>query len=154
MATALDVITKAHVLLGIRAAESPLEPNEAEDGLESLNDMLNEWNIENIDIGFETVDDLQDELFVDTGTEGAIKSNLAVYIAPEYGRIVSDALARRASTSKKAVRGSLSLRPLEFPDTLPIGSGNEQNNRVPDGDKGGGQIGRRFYPSNADRKCS
>ena len=106
MATALEVITGAVVLLGVRAAESPLEPNEAEDGLVALNDMLNEWNLEDIDIGFETIDDVQDELFVDTGTEGAIKSNLAVYIAPEYGRIVSDALALRASRSKKAVRGS------------------------------------------------
>ena len=154
MATALDVITGAVVLLGVRTAESPLEPSEAEDGLVALNDMLNEWNLDDIDIGFETIDDVQDELFVDTGTEGAIKSNLAVYIAPEYGRIVSDALAFRAKTGKAAVRGSISLRPLEFPDTLPVGSGNERNNRVPDGDKGGGSIGRRFFPSNAARKCS
>lgn len=154
MATALDIITGGFILLGIRTAESPLEANEAQDGLNSLNDMLNEWNLENIDIGFETVDDIDDEVFIDTGTEGAIKANLAVYMAPEYGRIVSDALAFRAKTGKKIVRGSLNLRPLDFPDTLPVGSGNERQNRVPDGDKGGGSIGRRFYPSNAARKCS
>jgi len=154
MATALDVITKALVLSGVRVAESPLEPSEAEDGLDALNDMLNEWNLDDIDIGFESVDDVQDELFVNAGTLGAIKSNLAIYIASEYGRIVSDALALRARIGKKVVRGSLSLRPLDFPDTLPIGSGNERNNRVPDGDKGGGSVGRRFFPSNAPRKCS
>ena len=154
MATALEIITGAVKLLKVKTAESPLEDNEAQDGLVALNDMLNEWNLEDIDIGFETIDDLQDELFLDTGTEGAVKANLAVYIAPEYKTIVSDLLLLRARTSKKAVRGSLSLRPLDFPDTLPLGSGNERNNRVSDGDAGGGTIGRRFYPSNAARKCS
>lgn len=154
MATALDAITGGLILLGVRTAESPIEPSEAQDGLNSLNDMLNEWNLDDIDIGFETVDDVDDELFVDTGTLGGIKSNLAVYMAPEYGRVVSSVLALRAKTSKAIIRGSLSLRPLDFPDTLPVGSGNERNNRVPDGDVGGGTIGRRFYPSNARRKCS
>lgn len=154
MATALDAITGGLKLLGVRTAESPLEDTEAQDGLESLNDMLNEWNLDDIDIGFETIDDVQDELFVDDGTLAGIKANLAIYMAPEYGRIVSDALALRAKIGKAVIRGAISLRPLEFPDTLPVGSGNERNNRVPDGDKGGGSIGRRFYPSNADRKCS
>lgn len=152
--TVTEVVTGALQLLEIRTAESPIEANEAEDGLTALNDMMNEWNVDGINIGYESLDNVEDLLHVKLGSVGAIKANLAIYIAPEYGKAVSSALALRAKTSKNSLRGAIKLNDAEFPDTLPIGSGNEENNFTPDGDAPGGLRSSRFYPTNNRSKCS
>lgn len=148
---ALEVITGALRLLGVRAAESPITDAEAQDGLESLNDMLNEWEQDGISLGFESVDDVDDDLYIDDAYAGAIKANLAVYIAPEYNRLVSDALAFRAKKGKRAARSSIPLECRDYPDSLPVGSGNEYN-YSPDGDAPGNVNNGRFYP--ARKKCN
>jgi len=154
MPTVTEFVTGALKLLEVRTAESAITPEEAQDGLISLNDMMNEWNVDGINIGYETLDDVEDEVFVTLGSEGAIKANLAVYIAPEYGRNVTAMLFERAKRSKRSLRASIPLNASQFPDTLPIGSGNEDNNFTPDGDAPGGLQDSKFYPSNVERKCN
>ena len=111
-------------------------------------------NVDGINIGYETLDNIEDDLHVSLGSLGAIKANLAIYIAPEYGRIVTPHLETRAKRSKRSLRASIPLNPLEFPDTLPIGSGNEDNNFVADGDRAGNLRTSKFYPSNNTSKCN
>ena len=154
METVTEVVSGALRLLEVRTAESAITPEEAQDGLTALNDMMNEWNVDGIDIGYETLDEVEDELFVTLGSLGAIKSNLAIYIAPEYGRIVTPALIERAKRSKRSLRASIPLNRSQYPDSLPIGSGNEDNNFVSDGDAPGGLRDSKFYPSNVERKCN
>ena len=154
MATALDIITGALKLLEVNTAESAITAAEAEDGLTALNDMMNEWNIDGINVGYETLEDTEDVLYVDLGSIGAMKANLAVYIAPEYGRIVTPQLQMRADKSKKSLRASIPLNPAEFPDSLPVGSGNEGNHYTADGDSSGNLLDSRFYPTNRTRRCS
>ena len=152
--TVLEILTGALKLLEVNTDESAVTASEGQDGLASLNDMMNEWNVDGIDIGYETLEDTDDFIYVSLGALGAMKANLAVYIAPEYGRTVSLSLEKRANRSKKSLRGSIPLNSSEYPDTLPIGSGNEENNFTPDGDSPGGLRDSRFYPSNARRKCN
>lgn len=154
MATVTEVVTNALQLLEVIPAETAITPAEAEDGLVSLNDLMNEWNDNGINIGYETLEAIDDILHVNAGTLGAIKSNLAVYIAPEYGRAVSVELAARAKAGKKAVRGAINLNPSQYPDTLPVGSGNEDNHFTVDGDSPGNLRDSRFYPSNVRTKCN
>ncbi len=154
MATVTEIVTGALQLLEVQTAESAITAPEAEDGLVSLNDMMNEWNVDGINVGYETLESIEDELFVDLGSIGAIKANLAVYIAPEYGRAVSDSLERRAKSGKRSLRASINLNPSQYPDTLPVGSGNEDNNHSPDGDSPGNLRDSRFYPSNERTKCN
>ncbi len=154
MATVTEIVEGALELLEVNTAETPITAKEVEDGRVSLNDMMNEWNINGINVGYETLDDADDELFVDLGAIGAIKANLAIYIAPGYGRTVGDELRRRARRSKRSLRGSIDLKPTEFPDSLPIGSGNEDNHFVADGDTPGNLRNSRFFPSNVRRKCN
>ena len=154
MPTVTEIVTGALSLLEVRTSESAITPEEAEDGLVSLNDMMNEWNVDGINIGYETLDSVEEQLHVTLGSVGAIKSNLAIYIAPEYGRVVSDSLETRAKRSKRSLRASIPLNQSQYPDTLPIGSGNEDNNFTPDGDSPGGLRDSRFYPSNVERKCN
>lgn len=152
--TVLDIVTGALQLLEIRVAESGVTPSEGVDGLAGLNDMMNEWNVDGIDVGYESLTDTADEIFVDLGAIGAMKANLAMYIAPEYGRTPSASLEERARRSKKSLRASIPLNGSQFPDSLPIGSGNEGNNFQTDGDSPGGLQDSRFYPSNSRRQCS
>lgn len=154
MATVTEIVSGALQLLEVRTAESAITSAEAEDGLVSLNDMMNEWNVDGINVGYETLDDIDDDLHVKLGSIGAIKSNLAVYIAPEYGRIVTPHLETRAIRSKRSLRASIPLNGSEFPDTLPIGSGNEDNNFVADGDQPGNLRTSKFYPANNTTKCN
>ncbi len=154
MATVTEIVSGALRLLEVKTAESAITPAEVNEGLEALNDMMNEWNVDGIDVGYETLDDADDELFITLGSLGAIKANLAVYIAPEYGRVVTDQLNRRAIRSKRSLRATIPLNASQYPDSLPIGSGNEDNHFVSDGDVPGGLRDSRFYPSNARRKCN
>ena len=154
MATVTEIVKGALLLLEIKVAEAAITGAEAEDGRVALNDMMNEWNVNGINVGYETLDNADDELFVDLGAIGAIKANLAVYIAPEYGRSVGEELRLRARRSKRSLRGSIDLKPTEFPDSLPIGSGNEDNHFVADGDRPGNLRNHRFFPSNVRRKCN
>lgn len=154
MATVTEVVTGALILLEVKVAEAAITAPEAEDGLVSLNDMMNEWNVDGINVGYETLDSIDDQLHVSLGSIGAIKANLAVYIAPEYGRTVSGTLEKRANRSKKSLRATIKINSSEFPDTLPIGSGNEDNNFVADGDSPGNLRSSKFYPTNTRRKCN
>ncbi len=154
MATVLDIVTGALKLLEVRVAESAITPSESQDGLEALNDMMNEWIVDGIDVGYEALTDTDDEIFVSLGAIGAMKANLAIYIAPEYGRTPSAALIARARRSKISLRASIPLNPAQFPDTLPVGSGNEDDHFSSDGDAPGNLRDSRFYPSNARRRCN
>lgn len=154
MTTVTEVVSGALQLLEVRTAESAIEAPEAEDGLVSLNDMMNEWNVDGINVGYETLDSIDAQLNVKLGAIGAIKANLAVYIAPEYGRIVSDTLDKRAKRGKRSLRASIPLNSSQYPDTLPVGSGNEDNNFVADGDSPGNLRSNKFYPTNTRRKCN
>ena len=110
--------------------------------------------IDGIDVGYEALDETTDVLNVIPGAVAAIKANLALYLAPEYSRVVSAALAARAKSSKRALRASIQLRRTQYPDTLPIGSGNEDNNFVADGDQAGLLRSSKFYPSNDEGQCN
>ncbi len=152
--TVTQVVRGALLLLGVKPSESAITSEEAEDGLNSLNEMMNEWNVNGLNVGYETLDSVDDILYVELGAIGAIKANLAVYIAPEYDRAVSPELQRRADRSVRSLRGSLSLSRLEFPDSLPVGSGNEENYTQDDGDANSNLRDSRFYPSNNRSRCN
>ena len=154
MATGLEVITGALVLLGIRTAQSPIEAGEAQDGLLSLNDMMNEFVADGIDIGFENLEDIQETIFVDDCAIGPIKALLAQYIAPEYSRVVTPMLQRRIDRAPGILRTLVATKAAEYPDTLPRGSGNEYNNYSADGDSAGNGYTSRFYPANRPDKCN
>lgn len=152
MATAQNVIEGALKLLGVQAAETPIEASEAIDGLDALNNMMAEWEEDGIHTGFIPLQDITTTVNVPNSAIGAIKAKLALYVAPEYNKVVTIALAARAKDSFTSLRASLvRLNASEFPDTLPRGSGNERNNFNATGDVPGNQTDRNFYPANEKR---
>ncbi len=142
MATAESFIKRALTKLGVRAAESPIQPEEIQDGLDLLNDMLSEWENSGVTMGFLPVENASDEVRVPRNAHSAIKANLAVRSASEYGRVVQQALALEASQSFDNLMISLSdIGDVNYPSTLPTGSGNECDSF--------GNL-RRFFPEDQD----
>jgi len=152
MATGKDIIEGALKLLGVRAAETPIQPNEVQDGLESLNDMLSMWEEDGVYTGFSPLGDADDTVYFPRFAIGGIKANLAVFLAPEYNKTVTQELFDRAKSGKTSIRAALvRVGPSSYPDTLPTGSGNRVDNLAVDGDVANEGVDNTFYPENDPR---
>ncbi|MCK5602177.1 hypothetical protein KAR91_09920 [Candidatus Pacearchaeota archaeon] len=126
MATATEIITRSLTRLGIRAAETSLEPAELQDGLDLLNDMLSNWEEAGYNLGFSPVAGLTDEVRIPRGANAAVIDALAIIMAPEYSRPVSAALAASAKLSfENMLSANVFMGDVDMPSTLPRGSGNQ-----------------------------
>lgn len=136
MATANDIIVRALTRIGIRASETSLQADEIQDGIDLLNDMLIGWEEAGYNLGFSPVAGASDEVRIPRGAKGAVIDHLALRMAPEYSRPVSQALAGSAVLSfNNMIAATINLSDVDMPATLPLGSGNHCD----DGDD------RRFF---------
>jgi len=126
MATAESVISRALSLILVRQSESPLQPDEFQDGIDTMNDMLTQWDGAGLSLGYTIVTSLSDEVTVAPFALLAIKQNLAIQLAPEFGGNVDQILFTNAADSLKQLRQAV-IKPIpsRFPCTLPTGSGND-----------------------------
>ena len=125
MITALKIIERAFAKCGIRAAETPLQASEVADGLDILNDLIASWGATATLKGVDPVKNATDNVNAPRHSWRALKANLAIEIATEYGIEVSQGLAFNASNSlSEMVKAEIDLRNINFPSTLPMGSGN------------------------------
>ena len=140
MTTATQIINGAAEEIGVKTAEIALQPGDFQVILDRMNDMLSEW----ADLGrtpsFVDVSDGADTVSIDRNAVAAAKYNLAVRIAPSFGRIVTPALMALAGGTLNNLRTSVvHIGKVAYPDTLPLGSGNE----CPDSFNNDG-----FFPNN------
>lgn len=124
--TASYIITRALTRLGIRASETSLESDEVQDGLYLLNDMLSSWTEAGYNLGFSPVAGITDEVRIPRGAVAATIDALAIMLAPEYSRPISPALVLAAKLSfDNMLKSIVFIGDVDFPSTLPRGSGNE-----------------------------
>jgi len=125
MPTARDVVTGAYGHLGI----TDPSPDELSDGLVNMNDMLAAWEPTH-KLGFSPLASASDSLRVPRYAVGAIKAHLAILLASSKGKVVPDSLAVEARKLKDA----WPAKPLrvEYPSTLPMGSGNNSGTFFPE----------------------
>jgi hypothetical protein len=102
--TARDIITRALKKIGALAPGEPLASGEALDGLAELNQMLSSWRTENDLTQISEISDLSDELSLPDGYSDAIIYNLAVRLAPDYGRMVPDLVMMTAAESMATIK--------------------------------------------------
>jgi hypothetical protein len=125
MATALKIIERAFSKIGVKAAETPLQPSEINDGLDVLNDMLATWGATGVLKGVDPVMNATDEVKAPRYSLWAIKANVAILLAGEYGIQVSQAMANDAVSSlQQMTMAQIDMSDIPFPSTLPVGSGN------------------------------
>lgn len=126
MSTAGDIIQTALKRVLVQASDAPLEPDEYQDALDSLNDLMAAYEADGIRLGYTPVDNVEDEVTVPPGARRGIIANLAIEISADYGGNITAALSRQASEGMQTLRklGRAAINSV-LPDTLPAGSGND-----------------------------
>lgn len=137
MATANDIVARAFSRAGMRASESALEPEEIQDGFDLLNDMLSAWEPVH-QLGFSPLDGVADNVRIPRFANAAVIDSLAIMLTVEYGKPLPPVLAASAKiTYSLMLTATTTLDNVDYPSTLPIGSGNECNDNTDDA---------RFFP--------
>ena len=140
MTTVLEIVNGAAEKLGVKTAESALEASDFQLIVNEMNDLLSVWADKGLTPAFKEVTASTDTVDVDRNAVSAIKSALAIQIAPSFERIVTQALAMIARQSLADLEISTDfIGEIAYPDTLPTGSGN---------DCGDTAIDRRFFTQN------
>ena len=140
MTTMRLIVQDAFEEIGVKTAEIPLTNDELQSGIRRCNDMLTEWDNIGIVTGYIEVINGDDTVNLPRYSMSAIKYNLAVRLSPSYQKVVSPALAAAASSSIDVLMASSTdLSNVAYPDTLPLGSGNDCGDFYNDS---------RFFPQN------
>lgn len=126
MATAAKVLKSALQRILVQGSEADLEPDEFQDAIDDMNNLMLAYDADGISLGYTLIEDLGDEVTVPLGALRGVIANVAIEISPDYNGTVTAALARAAEAGLQTMRklGQF-ITPTEFPSTLPIGSGNE-----------------------------
>lgn len=123
MATASDIIKGALRKLGIRESETAISDPEMQDALDDLNDLGSDKGL------FSPVENPSDTIRVPRKLEGALKMVLAEKVIVDYADIpLTPQLQKQFSEAWddiwRVTNGTIEVN---FPNTLPLGSGNEDS---------------------------
>ena len=129
MATVAQVATSSLQRILVQASEAPLQPDEYQDFIFSMNNYMAELDASGIQLGYTVVSDLGDDVTIPTGALRGLIANMAVEVAPDYNGIISAGLAKAARDGYNTMQLiGQSMGTSRYPSTLSIGSGNEDNN--------------------------
>lgn len=125
-----NLINDAFDAMGLSSYVFQLKPEDYQSALRKLNSMMAGWYSRGIILPYPNDAELDSETNLPDWAIEAVYSNLAVRIAPAFGKTISDELRRTALESMQAVLikfgGSLDM---QFPETLPKGAGNRSDIR-------------------------
>ena len=95
-----------------------------------------------IALGYTVISGLADTVTIPPGAEQGLVMNLALIIAGQFGAVPLATTALAAKEGLEAMRKlAIEVLPADFPETLPIGSGNEDRSGI---------WSQRFYGPSAD----
>ena len=127
METAESVINDALQEILVQASEQALEAVDFQTGRRYLNRMMTTtpFNL----LGFTTVTNPSDAITVPDGAIEGVVFNLAKRLLTTYDVALTPELLQSARDGLAEIRKiAVVVKPTSFPCTLPIGSGNEQEN--------------------------
>lgn len=139
MEKAGDIIKDALIEITVLGAEAPVEAVDAQSAIRYLNRMMAALDADGIDLGYTEVASLADDITVPAGANQGMVFLLAQLLWDQYSddRPVPGSLVFKARDSINTMRNiAVTVGQTEYPDTLPIGSGNE----------GDGIRTNHFYP--------
>lgn len=126
MTTMLEVVNDAFEEISVKVAEQALQSDELQSGIRRCNDLLTSWDDIGYIVGYNPVFNGDDDLGIDASTVRAVKANLAVKLAPSFQKPVTLDLRLEANESLDLlINANIFIGKVEFPDTLPLGSGNQ-----------------------------
>ena len=117
--------------IGLANYTFDLQPEQLQSALRRLDSMVLEWNAQGVRLGYPAPSspqdsDLDEQTNVPDSAWEAIIANLAVRIAPGYGKTVSPDTKATAKNAYNVLLQRATF-PLEkqLPETMPIGQGNK-----------------------------
>jgi len=129
--TKRQFVTAAFEEIGLADYVFDLSPEQLESALRRLDAMLMEWNAKGVRLGYASASspqdsDLDTETNVPDSAWEAVITNLAVRIAPGYGKTVSPDTKMVAKQGYNTLLQRATF-PLEqqLPETMPSGAGNK-----------------------------
>lgn len=126
MATAAQVIKASLQRILVQGSEAELQPDEFQDAIFALNNLMLAYDAEGITLGYTEISDLGDQVTVPAGALRGLIANLAIEIAPDYNGTISQGLVTAATQGLASMRKlGVGIPVMSLPCTLPIGSGNE-----------------------------
>jgi len=126
--TRRQFIVKAFAEIGI-GGDFEIQPAELEDARASLDAMMAEWNARGLRLGYPigadpTDGDLDDVTGVPDAANQAVYLNLAIILAPSYGRTPMPTTMANARRSLSTVEARAAQpRQMQYPAQLPRGAG-------------------------------
>ena len=129
--TKRQFINAAFDELGLASYVFDLQPEALESALKKLDAMMAEWNGSGLRLSYPLPSNpdnssLDENSTVPDFANSAVISNLAIRIAPSFGKVASDETKRVALSSLQVVYNRFSTPPeRQFPNTLPVGAGNK-----------------------------
>lgn len=128
MKTKRDIVTEAFSEIGLAEYVFDLNPEQMDGALRKLDAMMATWNAKGIKIGYplNTQSDLDDVLNVPDGAHEAMYKNLALRIAPSFGKQIQP----DTRLSAKESYGDLVNLIVQVPQVglgsdFPLGTGNK-----------------------------
>jgi hypothetical protein len=120
----LTIINDALSLIGVLPEGQDASAEQGTDALRALNDMLAEWSLNGIDIGWFPQTETTEDFPIDYRLQAVVKYNLAVHLSPAYGKPVPPEIAVIAGNFKQAlVRRILNSQLLAANPILPLAEG-------------------------------
>jgi len=127
METAQSIILDALQEILVQSSEQPLQAVDFQTGRRYLNRMMAIVPFNGL--GFTTINQPSDLVTVPDGANEGIVFNLAKRLLSTFDMPLTAELSQSASDGLQEIRRlTVSVQPTAFPCTLPIGSGNEQEN--------------------------
>lgn len=127
-----DIIKEAFAEIGLGAVAYSLQPEDIQTALRRMNLMLAEWGADGIDVGYTAVDtpdadDFDEDSEINTDAVRAVILNLAIEIAPNYGKQVSTRTLIEAKNGKRRAKRDSITVPAKVLDNgaIPAGAGHK-----------------------------
>lgn len=128
METAQEVINDALQELIVQAIEQPIEAVDFQIARRYMNRFMDEIAADGVTLGYTEVNNPADLITIANGAINGLVYNLALQLATTYDVAVSPELAVKAANSLRIMtKIATQIGPSSYPDTLPIGSGNENS---------------------------
>ena len=139
MITARQICEGAAEEIEVKTAEITLEAEDFKVIFSRMNDMLLEWADSGLTPAFVEVFNGDDVVLIDDNARSAVKTNLAIRCAPTFKKPLSQNLLLIAGSALERLEASTDfIGEIAYPDTLPLGSGNQCPDNVFD---------QRFFPA-------
>lgn len=129
--TKLQFANAALEELGLASYVFDLSPEQLNSALTRLDAMMASWNAKGIRLGYPLPgspenSDITAETGVPDSANEAIYTNLAIKLAPTYGKIVAAETRYTAKCTFDTLLSRAAVPPqMQLPDTLPVGAGNK-----------------------------